>query len=39
MKMEGNKERETTGNGSIEERKGGKTETIGRKPIELPYKG
>jgi len=39
MKMEGNKERETTGNGRIEEPKRGKTETIKRKPIKLPYKG
>jgi hypothetical protein len=33
MKMVGNKERETSENGRIEETKIGKTETIKRKPI------
>jgi hypothetical protein len=39
MKMEENKQRETSGNGRNEEPKRGKTETIERKPIKLPYKG
>jgi hypothetical protein len=39
MKMEGNKEKETGGNGRIEEPRRGKIETIERKPIKLPHKG
>jgi hypothetical protein len=39
IKMEGNKQSETSGNERIEEPKRGKTETIEIKPIKLPYKG